>query len=97
MGKKHKIDDELSPYRTSLIMVTLWEDRIYKGNDPTDYHCNIYTTTKMYADCPISDDITIPGGINETLAPRRAPYGPPSRFLLEQELHRLKVGVRNLN
>jgi hypothetical protein len=92
-----KADGEFPSGRIPLITVALWEDRIYHKNDPTAYYGNTYIVTNACADCPIDENIIIPGGIHETLTPHTAAYILPSRFRLEQELHQLKVGFRNLN
>jgi len=96
-GKRIKPDAELSSYRSSLTLVALWEDRLYSGDNSNAYNCNTYITTNVYADCPIGEGITMSGGIDETFTPRAASYNLPSRFRLEQDLHQLKAGLRNLN
>ena len=97
MGKRYHADADLSSYRSSLIMVALWEDRLYSGENSNAYNCNTYIITNAYADCPIGEGITTPGGIGEPFAPRATSYSLASRFQLQQELHRLKVDVRALN
>jgi hypothetical protein len=91
-GKRCKPDAKLSSYRSSLTIVALWEDRLYSGDKSNAYNCNTYITSNVYADRPISIDITTPGGINESLAIPASPYTLPSRFRIEQELQPLKAG-----
>jgi hypothetical protein len=96
-GERCKSINESLPGAGSLIAVTLWEDHIYAGNDPTIYNCNTYITTNVYAECPVGEGITKPGGIKETLNTQRRQHSLPSRLRLDQELHQLKTGVRVLN
>jgi len=97
MDKKHKTVEELSSGRRSLTVATLWEDPIYPGGNPVAYKFNTYITTNVYADCPIGEGITIPGGIHETFRPYTVSKSLPSRLRLRQEMYRLKTGIRNLN
>ena len=92
--EKCKSSNESLPGPGSLIAVTLWEDHIYAGNDPTIYNCNTYITTNVYAECPVGEGITMPGGIKETSIPQRRQHSLPSRLRHAQELHHLKAGVR---
>jgi hypothetical protein len=97
MDKRHKAVEDLSTGRSTLIVAALWEDPIYAGNSPIAYKCNTYITTNVYADCPIGEGITIPGGIDETFRPYTVSENLQSRLRLRHELLRLKRGVRNLN